>query len=961
MKCGTLAAVSVLSLFAVVGLASAQDPQVFLFKDINPTAKSNGFGGGAVVLDGVALFSAFDAAGGSELWRSDGTPDGTYRVKDINPGPGGSGVRTLTRFGPWVMFQAMNALWRSDGTEAGTVQVAAVAFNAPNPEAPGRTTAVSNGVFFFASGAALWKSDGTAAGTVKVKDLAWFLDNLTDVAGTLFFRAPHPTTGRYGLWKSDGNVNGTVVVSDVDLGDPHGFPFTIAEPEFAAVGNTLYFTTEDPVKEPDVGLELWKSDGISTVLVKDIRPGSGWSFPTGLTEFKGELYFLATDGVDPTSLWKSDGTFDGTVQVQAARTFPDTPLGPLVQHDGELYFAAYAQDGGRLWKSDGLTAGTVPVKELPGRTGFVPVDLTSVGSVLFFAAYADGSGLELWRSNGNASGTSMVKDINPGLAHGTGAFYPPSFVDLDGALFFAADDGVFGINPWISDGTAAGTLLLKDINRRYQSHSDPKGFLEVGDHLYFRATGAGTGNELWRTDGTRAGTELVKDLAPGALDSMLPWDKPRLAGADGAVYYVADDQTNGKGLWKTDGTAAGTILLRTFDPGPVVIDSLFAVGDTVYFRADETATGTELWKTDGTPAGTVLVKDIYPGTGRSWPEPLLAFGGKLVFRAFNPSYGYELWVTDGTETVLLKDISTGSASSNPKGLTAANGYFLFGLGSGLWRSDGITTEFVASVSFNGGFLRADGTVLFSGNDPIHGSELWTTDGTAGGTRLVKDINTTGASGSFPTEFAEQDGSVIFVATTQLEGRSIWKTDGTAAGTVLVKSFAPAFATPSSFLRWVDGTRIFHLKVLVIAQWRSELWTTDGTEAGTVRVGELPSGFGQSEMVRFGDKLFFSSDDGQRGRELWAFGVPDAGDQVADLIDDLAEVEIDGGGGNGLAATLGNALDKLTDEATNNDNGAAGQLQAFIHQIEAKRGNALTEEQADALIAAAQAILDGLEG
>src|SRR5204862_7782346 len=135
------------------------------------------------------------------------------------------------------------------------------------------------------------------------------------------------------------------------------------------------------------------------------------------------------------------------------------------------------------------------------------------------------------------------------------------------------DDPTHGSEPWVSDGTLAGTHLLADVAVG-TGGSAAGNFKRVGNKVWFVATDATHGTEPWISDGTAAGTTLLADIAAGAASSM--------AGALGRFTGV--------------------------------------LGATLYFRANDGATGGELWKTDGTTSGTVLVKDIEVGAGSSLPQ-----------------------------------------------------------------------------------------------------------------------------------------------------------------------------------------------------------------------------------------------------------------------------------------------------------------------------------------------------
>ena len=149
-----------------------------------------------------------------------------------------------------------------------------------------------------------------------------------------------------------------------------------------------------------------------------------------------------------------------------------------------------------------------------------PTNLTNVNGTLFFTANDGTTGDELWKSDGTAAGTVLVKDINPG----TGGSSPVYLTNVNGTLFFAANDGTHGIELWKSDGTAAGTVLVKDIRPGVPAAPTPTNLTNVNGTLFFAANDGTTGVELWKSDGTAAGTVLVKDINPGADGSEL--DRP---------------------------------------------------------------------------------------------------------------------------------------------------------------------------------------------------------------------------------------------------------------------------------------------------------------------------------------------------------------------------------------------------------------------------------------------------
>jgi len=196
-----------------------------------------------------------------------------------------------------------------------------------------------------------------------------------------------------------------------------------------------------------------------------------------------------------------------------------------------------------------------------------------------------------------------VRDINPG----PDSSEPRYLTAFNGNVFFRAYEPSTGWGLWKSDGTATGTVLVKDTQGGRPSN--PTELTVVGNTLFFRG-----GYFLWKTDGTAAGTVIVREITSGG-----PRNPRYLTAIGSTLYFCAYEPGTGQELWRSDGTAAGTVLVKDINPGSgsSATGFLTAVGDTLFFRAGLPGTGAELWKSDGTAAGTVLVKDVNPGAGAS--------------------------------------------------------------------------------------------------------------------------------------------------------------------------------------------------------------------------------------------------------------------------------------------------------------------------------------------------------
>jgi len=331
-------------------------------------------------------------------------------------------------------------------------------------------------------------------------------------------------------------------------------------------------------------------------------------------------------------------------------------------------------------------------------------------------------------------------------------------------------------------------------------------------------------------------------------------------------------------------SAISITALGDLYPGATGSDSgrFTPVGDTVFFRANDAVHGYELWRSDGTEAGTQLVRDINPGSASSYPgsfysDTMVESGGRLFFWANDGVHGEELWVSDGTSdgTTLVADIRPGTQSSVVSALVPFEGGVIFNeyipssSESGLWRSDGTAagTTFVKGVN-GGSFTLVGDTVFFSGDDGVHGSELWSTDGTSDGTVMVKDILPGDRfASSRPTELTEAGGQLFFVAGEYEHGDELWMSDGTETGTVRLTDIQPGpTRTPIWSLTNVEGTLYF---VAVAPVHGESMWKSDGTAAGTALVWDPPSAnAGLINLTAMGDTLFFVYLYQASGPALW---------------------------------------------------------------------------------------------
>ncbi len=279
--------------------------------------------------DDKFYFTASQTAGNEELWGSDGTPTGTYLIKNFTPGNGG-GARIYQFYfdGQFLYFRADDGQhgrepWRSDGTPAGTFMLADI--HPYGPSNPYDFTALNGLVYFIArdtvQNGTLWQTDGSTAGTVLATQLPPSSDMLTGFAGRLFFVAEDSLYGKE-LWTSDGTISGTQLFLDI-LPGKHS-----AQPDQLTVFDSLLFFT---AFSPEHGRELWQTDGTpqGTKMVQDIIPGPGSSSPLEFSILADRLYFSAYAPDSGRELWvyAPAGTTPVKVQpenqVSNFRVFPN--------------------------------------------------------------------------------------------------------------------------------------------------------------------------------------------------------------------------------------------------------------------------------------------------------------------------------------------------------------------------------------------------------------------------------------------------------------------------------------------------------------------------------------------------------------------------------------------------------------------------------------------------------------
>lgn len=361
--------------------------------------------------------------------------------------------------------------------------------------------------------------------------------------------------------------------------------------------------------------------------------------------------------------------------VNTVQTF-DSSINRLIDADTSLFFTT---EDGQLGVSDRTQAGTSILNSDGDGDEYLGLN----GNV-FFDGFTIENGTEPFINNGTADGSLLLRDINPNNNNRLDT--PLSFSRVGDLAYFTAINEENGVALYSSDGTPSNTNLVADINSRTDTRNDFREFIDFNDTLYFVGEDEENGIELWTSDGQETSTQSITsfDRDLGISD---------LTATEENLYFTRN--TFGQELWTSDGTTDGTELIAT----EISPEELTSVGNTLYFTANDGQIGRELWISNGTQEGTQILEDILPpdrdGNRSSNPKNLTDVGGRLFFTADDGQNGRELWVSDGApeNTRRVADLTEGEDSTRFRdNFTEVNGILYFTKdgdgGDKLWRSDG---------------------------------------------------------------------------------------------------------------------------------------------------------------------------------------------------------------------------------------------------------------------------------
>ncbi len=799
--------------------------------------------GGAPAL----YFLADDGATGTQLWRISpvaGFADTPVRLTGTtNQGPQpGAVLESLVRARDSLFFISRSTtgpeLWRFNLT--GTLGLTRVAeFTSAGQLGP--LTAIRQNVYFAASRSSTdlepWIYNGDMGGASQLANLApgplsSEPANFTQLEGAVIFSA-RGENGRRAVYRTEAGARPTLVAETTA---------TTPAPWFATLS----------VGSPN----------------------------------RGTMVYFVHDG----GLQRTTGAAAGTVQLaQAAGYGPATAPANLASLNGLVYFSGFSLAGGtEPWVTDGTVDGTLALADLaPGDASSLPRSFAAHNGAVYFGA-AGPQGRELYRTEGRPGTTTLLRDLLPGVEGGAVRSSDPSQLTSTplGLLMRAGTQQGGPAEPVISDGTAERTQLLRNINGGQRTQgSAPADFVAAGNLAFFTAqTGEGPGRAMCVTSGA---ANSVLPLFGGADGGP-----GRVRAVGGVVYFSGSTLAFGSELHRTDGTARGTFLVRDLNPGQAGSQPRMmtpAAGQLAFLA---TISGVDrLCVADGGPAGPptgggarVLAQHVTVqaiGLDNQFPVE-----GRTVYVA-----GAD---PEGVRGIYAVDLLTGAAPrvlnlSSVVGATEITGlartgrtlYVTFGGTPVIMTRDLSQPSPFTPVSLLGQRMRivgvADGRIFFQPAEPTSSTLLAAIGGGFSGALLSA---AQGVIGPIDRTFTASVGrTLFFTAVTRSGGRELWASDGTPEGTRLVReiqargpSSIGASAQTNTLLRRVGNWVYFTADN---GEHGAEIWRTNGTEDGTTLVSDVRGGRLSSNPVLGAwarNHLVFGADDGLRGAEPFAIDV-----------------------------------------------------------------------------------------
>lgn len=627
------------------------------------------------------------------------------------------------------------------------------------------------------------------------------------------------------------------------------------------------------------GRELWRTDGTTTELVADLVPGSDSGKPADFVVHDGALYFFARTPGDPQarSLWRYVGRraypLPGTARLDP---FALTALGR------DLYFFDLAEGGVDLMRFSGGAVTAVgkfsPPAEYNARYWRNVMPMVALGEALYFAANDGASGVEPWTYTGGPSPPTRVADLRPGAA--SSALWDLT-VFRDAAYFIAYSEQA-GWQMYRVD--AAG---WEPVTQYGPAGFVSGPFVEYQDALYFPASPDNDSDvELWRFDGQTL--SQAANLATANVGSY-PHSFTKFRNE---VYFLAQGgvRTGDTQIWRYDGSEFHEVVNVIIPNRSIYAGGLTAAGDQLYF-----VNSGQVWTYDDVAIRPV--SSVHTGNMLETYRPLVVYGDALYVNGVSRHEYHRIWKVEGTTAVPLTTVANYVVPANiPIETWDVVGDVVYFSNNGRWlRYDGaqvedVTDRFPPGTDMSAA-IQVEDKLYFSAYRP--GSSCRTVwQGDLSGDNAVPLPSEPYPTCRDPRELT-WSGGVLYFLGYQYE---LWRWDGGLLQRLpVIHGAAEEFLndTPEFY-----STLTSFAEAVYITGWRgefdgsrgNELWTVVGDRvvmAADIEPGVKGSSPGGLTVID--GQMFFSATRSETGRELFTLKTVADGDLDGDGIVGLRDL------------------------------------------------------------------------